>query len=71
MYAIRKRKSMQWVHHINYQVPITSTKRIRLEKEIPILFEHEELARIEMLVNHMSKHAYEIVEVEICVKIAS
>lgn len=68
MYAIRKRKSNCWLHKINHRVPITSSKRVVLDANMPILYAHEAIARLELVENHLSQHAYEIVEVEVCQK---
>lgn len=69
MYAIRRKKSQRWLSKVNNTVPSTSTKRLILG-EIPILYEHSLLAHIAMVEEHLSDHAWEIVEVEIAPKIS-
>lgn len=68
MFAIRKKLSHKWLSKIDYHYPIQSTRRILLDTDIPILYIHSELARLEMISNHLSSHAYEVVEIEVNVK---
>lgn len=67
MVAIRKKKSKRWLSKVNRSVPITSTKRLVLG-ELPQLFEHELLAHVEMIQEHLSPNTWEIVEVEVLEK---
>lgn len=67
MYAIRRKRSGKWLSKVHEQVPLTSTKRLELGR-IPLLYEDKLLAHVELIQQHLSKHAWEIVEVEICEK---
>lgn len=65
MYAIRRKKSGSWMKGINHKVAVQSANRIIVDKEMPMLFFNKELARLEMVENHLSPHAYDIVEIEV------
>lgn len=67
MYAIRRKRSGRWLSKIHEQVPVNSTKRLELGM-IPLLYENELLARLEVISQHLSLRAWEIVEVEVSVK---
>lgn len=68
MYAIRSKKTNRWFHGINTHVGNTSSLRIEMDDRLPILFHTKEMARIELLLHHMSSKLYEIIEVDLYIK---
>ncbi|MEF2782336.1 hypothetical protein WKT02_01680 [Erysipelotrichaceae bacterium HCN-30851] len=71
MYAIRSKKTKRWFHGINSHVGSTSSLRIEMDDVVPILFHTKEMARIELLLHHMSSGLYEIIEVDLFIKESS
>ena len=62
MYAIRSKKTNRWFHGINAQAGAGSSLRIQM---LPALFRTKEMARVELLLNHLSTQSYEILEVNL------
>lgn len=71
MFAIRSKKTNRWFHGINAHVGSTSSLRIEMDDNLPVLFHTKEMARIELLIQHMSSGLYDIVEVELNIKESS
>jgi len=63
MYAIRSKKTNRWFHGINAQAG--SSLRIQMDDMLPALFRTKEMARVELLLNHLSTQSYEILEVNL------
>ena len=61
MYAIRSKKTNRWFHGIN----AGSSLRIQMDDMLPALFRTKEMARVELLLNHLSTQSYEILEVNL------
>ena len=64
MYAIRSKKTNRWFHGINAQAGVGSSLRIQMD-DMPALFRTKEMARVELLLNHLSPQFYEILEVDL------
>ena len=65
MYAIRSKKTNRWFHDINAQAGAGSSLRIQMDDMLPALFRTKEMARVELLLNHLSTQSYEILEVNL------
>ena len=65
MYAIRSKKTTRWFHGINAQAGAGSSLRIQMDDMLPALFRTKEMARVELLLNHLSTQSYEILEVNL------
>ena len=65
MYAIRSKKTNRWFHGINAQAGVRSSLRIQMDDMLPALFRTKEMARVELLLNHLSPQSYEILEVDL------
>ena len=65
MYAIRSKKTNRWFHGINAQAGVGSSLRIQMDEMLPALFRTKEMARVELLLNHLSPQSYEILEVDL------
>ena len=65
MYAIRSKKTNRWFHGINAQAGGGSSLRIQMDDMLPALFRTKEMARVELLLNHLSPQSYEILEVDL------
>ena len=68
MYAIRSKKTNRWFHGINAQAGTGSSLRIEMDDVVPALFHTREMARVELLVNHLSTQSYEILEVDLQIR---
>lgn len=65
MYAIRSTKTNRWFSGINTRFGEGSSHHLIMDDTIPMLFKTKELARIELLSNHMHIRKYEILEVDL------
>lgn len=68
MYAIRSKKTNRWFRSVNTQAGIGSSLRIEMDDVLPALFHTKEMARVELLINHLSQQSYEILEVELQIR---
>lgn len=64
MYVIISKRNHQWLSKIDKEKGIGSSHYVKTGN-IPMLFETRELARIELLMYHLSQNKYQIVEVQI------
>ena len=64
MYAIRSKSTHRFFAGVDTHTGIHSSHHLRMD-EIPLLFLNEELARIELLMHHMSPSAYDIVKIKL------
>lgn len=64
MYAIISKRNHEWLSKIDKQKGVGSSHYIKTGK-IPLLFETKDLARIELIMHHLSQNKYQIVKVQI------
>lgn len=64
MYAIISKRNHEWLSKIDKQKGVGSSHYVKTGK-IPLLFETKDLARIELIMYHLSQNKYQIVKVQI------
>lgn len=64
MYAIISKRNHEWLSKIDKQKGVGSSHYVKTGK-IPLLFETKDLARIELIMHHLSQNKYQIVKVQI------
>ena len=64
MYAIISKRTHEWLSKIDKQKGVGSSHYVKTGK-IPLLFETKDLARIELIMHHLSQNKYQIVKVQI------
>ena len=64
MYAIISKRKHEWLSKIDKQKGVGSSHYVKTGK-IPLLFETKDLARIELIMHHLSQNKYQIVKVQI------
>ena len=64
MYAIISKRNHEWLSKIDKQKGVGSSHYVKTGK-IPLLFETKDLARIELIMHHLSQNKYQIVTVQI------
>ena len=64
MYAIISKRNHEWLSKIDKQKGVGSSQYVKTGK-IPLLFETKDLARIELIMYHLSQNKYQIVKVQI------
>ena len=64
MYAIISKRNHEWLSKIDKQKGVGSSHYVKTGK-IPLLFEIKDLARIELIMYHLSQNKYQIVKVQI------
>lgn len=67
MYAIRSKRTHRFFAGVDTHTSIHSSHHLRMD-EVPLLFHNEELARIELLMHHMSPSMFDIVKVTLNVE---
>lgn len=65
MYAIRSKKTNRWFKGIDSHFGTGSSHRVKMDEQIPMLFQTKEMAKIELLTNQMHERAFEILEVDV------
>ena len=64
MYAIISKRNHEWLSKIDKQKGVGNSHYVKTGK-IPLLFETKDLARIELIMYHLSQNKYQIVKVQI------
>lgn len=64
IYAIISKRNHEWLSKIDKQKGVGSSHYVKTGK-IPLLFETKDLARIELIMYHLSQNKYQIVKVQI------
>ena len=64
LYAIISKRNHEWLSKIDKQKGVGSSHYVKTGK-IPLLFETKDLARIELIMHHLSQNKYQIVKVQI------
>lgn len=64
MYAIISKRNHEWLSKIDKQKGVGSSHYVKTGK-IPLLFETKDLARIELIMYHLSQNKYQIIKVQI------
>lgn len=64
MYASISKRNHEWLSKIDKQKGVGSSHYVKTGK-IPLLFETKDLARIELIMYHLSQNKYQIVKVQI------
>lgn len=64
IYAIISKRNHEWLSKIDKQKGVGSSHYVKTGK-IPLLFETKDLARIELIMYHLSQIKYQIVKVQI------
>ena len=59
------KKQTDGFNGINAQAGAGSSLRIQMDDMLPALFRTKEMARVELLLNHLSTQSYEILEVNL------
>ena len=65
MFTIRSIKTNRWFSGIDTHYGKGSSHYLKMDPQIPMLFKTKELARIEIITNHMHIRKFEILEVDL------